>query len=89
MLCTVSVKDAVELGDIVCIGGLAATEKSPLGAGLIVTATFISLVRPPPIALRVIVEVPVCVALLVTSVKVELVVPFAGGVADAGFQAVP
>jgi len=35
------------------------------------------------------VNVPVCVALLVTSVKVELVVPLAGGVADGGFQAVP
>jgi len=35
------------------------------------------------------VKVPVCVELLVAKVNVELVEPFAGGVANDGFQEVP
>lgn len=88
-LCTVSVKVVVAPCVIVREDGDALTVKSGVGAGLIVSETVVSLVSPPPVARSVIVKVPVWVEPLVTKVNVELVDPFAGGVAEAGFQAVP
>ena len=89
MLWIVKLNEAALPGLIVCVKGVTLKAKSPFGAEVIVKLTTKSLVNPPPVALNVIGNVPVCVDPFVIKVKVELMDPLGNGVPDVGLQPVP
>lgn len=69
--------------------GVAEIVKSGVGGAFTVKLMVVLRVTPPLLPSIVIVKVPVCVALLVTMLKVELAELLAGGVTDEGLNPVP